>query len=194
MTANCSCCFLHSLKYLTLSTSFPCARTNFLGINFSLLLLVTSLATSWIPTWDHPTSQISPLFVQGDVQRWGKVCTPAGGMLRSGEGHCWKLMGLLRRVGELDGLGRGILWVFCLGGRRWVWVIRVLCWDWWRRGGRWAESLPLVGCTCALFPSLALNKITYQRRRDPPRSIASFNPRWLTSGESWGTFRNVLRN
>ena len=46
------------------------------------------------------------LFVQGDVQRWGRVCTPASGMLRSREGH---LMGLLRRVGELNGLGRGIL-------------------------------------------------------------------------------------
>ena len=37
-------------------------------------------------------------------------------------------------------------------------------------------SLSLVGCTCALFPSLALKTITNQRRRDPPRSVASFNP------------------
>ena len=38
------------------------------------------------------------------------------------------------------------------------------------------ESLSLVGCTCALFPSLALNTITNQRRRDPPRSVASVSP------------------
>ncbi|KIJ92798.1 hypothetical protein K443DRAFT_31325, partial [Laccaria amethystina LaAM-08-1] len=44
ITANRSCCFLHSLKYLTRSTSFPHAGRTFIGINFSLHCLVASLA------------------------------------------------------------------------------------------------------------------------------------------------------
>ncbi|EDR04826.1 uncharacterized protein LACBIDRAFT_304120 [Laccaria bicolor S238N-H82] len=63
ITTNCSRYSLHFPKYLTRSTSFPCAGTT---LNFSLLFLVTSLAT-FVNSCVRPPTSPGPSFVRGDV-------------------------------------------------------------------------------------------------------------------------------